>query len=222
MVQKRKEESEFKVSDRRLFTSDGELRDSTDEQVSSSSATTAVATEKPPAASAPPVATIALPIATTIASPSSQESSSAHQSQHDPAPESDVPEPPSASEQQAQHDAYRQSARDLDKRVELSGHSAKELEMSFERFMASLYMTAMMQLGLMHEQGGQPGVDIIGARQTIDTLGMISEKTKGNLTPKEQGFLQNCLYELRMAYVEVTNAIARPPQAPGPHTGTNG
>jgi hypothetical protein len=107
--------------------------------------------------------------------------------------------------------------------VELSGHSAKELEMSFERFLASLYMTAMMQLGMMQEQGGpQPGVDIIGARQTIDTLGMISEKTKGNLTPKEQGFLLNCLYELRMAYVEVTNALSRAPQAPGPHTGTNG
>jgi hypothetical protein len=222
MVQRRKEESEFKVSDRRLFTSDGELRDSTDEQVSNSSATTAVATEQPPAASAPPVAPIASTFASTSASPSFEGSSSAQPSQHDAASESDVPEPPSASEQQAQHDAYRQSARDLDKRVELSGHSAKELEMSFERFMASLYMTAMMQLGLMHEQGGQPGVDIIGARQTIDTLGMISEKTKGNLTAKEQGFLQNCLYELRMAYVEVTNAIARPPQAPGPHTGTNG
>ena len=139
-----------------------------------------------------------------------------------PAPESDIPEPPTASEQQAQHDAYKQSSRDLDTRVELSGHSAQELKMSFERFMASLYMTAMMQLGLMHEQGGQPGVDLIGARQTIDTLGMIAEKTKGNLTPKEQGFLQNCLYELRMAYVEVTNTLAHPPQAPGPITGTNG
>jgi hypothetical protein len=136
--------------------------------------------------------------------------------------ETDVPEPPSASEQQAQHDAYKQSSRDLDTRVELSGHSAKELEMSFERFMASLYMTAMMQLGLMHEEGGQPGVDVIGARQTIDTLGMIADKTKGNLTPKEQGFLQNCLYELRMAYVEVTNALARAPQAPGPAAGAKG
>jgi len=62
---------------------------------------------------------------------------------------------------------------------------------------------------------------LIGARQTIDTLGMLAEKTKGNLTPKEQVFLQNCLYELRMAYVEVTNALAHPP-APGPITGTNG
>jgi hypothetical protein len=131
----------------------------------------------------------------------------------------DVPPPPTTSEQQAQHDAYRQSSRDLDARVELSGQSAKELEISFDRFLASLYMTAMMQLGLMVEQGGAPQVDLIGARQTIDTLGMLGEKTKGNLSSKEQAFLQNALYELRMAYVEVTNALAHPPS---PSTGPNG
>jgi hypothetical protein len=194
MAQKRREESEFKVSDKRLFTSDGELRDSADEQ-------------------APP------PVAATVSAPVSASAEAAPTAS---APESAIPEPPTASEQQAQHDAYQQSARHLDARVELSGHSAQELEMSFERFMASLYMTAMMQLGLMHEQGGQPGVDLIGARHTIDTLGMMAEKTKGNLTPREQGFLQNCLYELHMAYVEVTNALARLPQTPGPVTGTNG
>ena len=206
MAQKRKEETEFKVSDKRLFTSEGELRDSTEEQAASPNAGTAAATAAPAATSAPAASRI--PEATPAAAA--------------PVRESDIPEPPTASEQQAQHDAYKQSSRDLDTRVELSGHSAKELEMNFERFMASLYMTAMMQLGLMHEQGGQPAVDLIGARQTIDTLGMIAEKTKGNLTPKEQGFLQNCLYELRMAYVEVTNALAHPPQAPGSVTGTNG
>jgi hypothetical protein len=212
MAQKRKEESEFKVSDRRLFTSEGELRDATEEQLGSQAAATAAATATATAPPPEPPVVTTSPVAESgpaVVSPS-------------PAPESDVPEPPSDSEQKAQHDAYKQSSRDLDAKVELSGHSAKELAMSFERFMASLYMTAMMQLGLMHEQGGQPGVDLIGARQTIDTLGMISEKTKGNLTPKEQGFLQNCLYELRMAYVEVTNALARPPQAPGSGTGTNG
>src|SRR5438477_12956312 len=62
------------------------------------------------------------------------------------APASDVPPPPTTSEQQAQHDAYKQSSRDLDAQVELGGHSAKDLEISFERFLASLYMTAMMQL----------------------------------------------------------------------------
>src|ERR1700691_950985 len=206
MAQRRKEESEFKVSDKRLFTADGELRsDPLEEQPSQPCAETAAA---------PAVSTAAAPAAVSEMPAAAPAPVSAA--------ESDIPEPASASEQQVQHDAYKQSARDLDAQVELSGHSAKELEMSFERFMASLYMTAMMQLGLMHEQGGQPGVDLIGARQTIDTLGMIAEKTKGNLTPKEKGFLQNCLYELRMAYVEVTNALAHPPQAPGPLTGTNG
>jgi hypothetical protein len=93
--------------------------------------------------------------------------------------------------------------------------------MTFERFMASLYMTAMVQMGMMRQQGQQPSIDIIGARQTIDTLSLIGEKTKNNLTPVEENFLQNSLYELRMAYVEVTNALARPPQ-PGPATGTGG
>jgi hypothetical protein len=132
-----------------------------------------------------------------------------------------MPEAPTAAEQQAQADAYREMAKELDSRVELSGRSAKEFEMTFERFMASLYMTAMLQLGLMHQQGEQPRVDILGARQTIDTLALLAEKTKGNLTPTEQAFLQNSLYEVRMAYVEVTNALSRQPQ-PGAATGTAG
>jgi hypothetical protein len=82
-------------------------------------------------------------------------------------------------------------------------------------------MTAMLQLGLMHQQGEQPRMDIIGARQTIDTLSLLAEKTKGNLTSIEEAFLQNSLYEVRMAYVEVTNSLSRPPQ-PGVATGTGG
>ena len=83
------------------------------------------------------------------------------------------------------------------------------MEITFERFLASLYMTGMMQLGLMHEQGMGPQVDLMGARQTIDTLSLIRDKTKNNLSSKEENFLQNSLYEMRMAYVEVTNAIAK-------------
>jgi hypothetical protein len=131
-----------------------------------------------------------------------------------------MPPSPTAAEQQAQADAYRRSSKELDTRVELSGHSAKELEMTFERFLASLYMTAMLQLGLMREEAGQPRIDLIGARQTIDTLSLLAEKTQGNLTVAEEGFLQNSLYEVRMAYVEVTNALARPPKAPAQSTGT--
>lgn len=199
MAEKKHESSGFTVTDRRLFNSDGELR-------------AEVSEERPKPAPAPPAAKAPEPVAAATA----------------PLPESpadigerDLPVPPSAAEQEAQAAAYKQSSKDLDSQVELSGHSAKEFEMTLERFFASLYMSAMMQLGLMREQGQQPRVDIIGARQTIDTISLLAEKTKGNLTPVEENFLQNSLYELRMAYVEVTNALARPPQ-PGPATGTSG
>lgn len=191
----KKQDSSFKVTDRRLFTSDGELRSDLAEEVETPNPEpTTAATE-----------TVAKPPAPTDGA----------------ATEREMPVPPTKAEQDAQAAAYRQSSKDLDSEVELSGHSAKEFEITFERFMAQLYMTAMLQLGLMRQQGEQPRVDIIGARLTIDTLSLISEKTKGNLTAVEENFLQNSLYELRMAYVEVTNALARPPQ-PGPATGTTG
>jgi hypothetical protein len=74
----------------------------------------------------------------------------------------------------------------------------------------------MLQLGMMHREGENPQPDIVGARQTIDTLGVLRDKTKGNLTSKEEGLLQNVLFELRMAFLEITNAITR---APGPASG---
>ncbi|HME33929.1 MAG TPA: DUF1844 domain-containing protein [Candidatus Sulfotelmatobacter sp.] len=203
MAEKRHEQSGFKVTDRRLFTPEGELRSEvTEEAEAPKPATPAVTQDAPAPEKAPaPVAVDAGGVDTGATL------------------EREMPTPPSSAEQAAQAAAYRQSSKDLDAQVELNGHSAKDFEITFERFLASLYMTAMMQLGLMRQQGEQPRVDLIGARQTIDTLSLIAEKTKGNLTAVEEGFLQNSLYELRMAYVEVTNALARPPQ-PGPAAGT--
>ncbi len=204
MAEKKREQSSFTVTDRRLFTSEGELRSEAPEETI---ATHPEQTTPPPApASAPPVKETVSQLA--VADQPETE-------------DREMPIPPTSAEQDAQAAAYKRSSKDLDTQVELSGHSAKDFEITFERFMASLYMTAMMQLGLMRQQEGQPQVDIIGARQTIDTLSLIGEKTKGNLTAVEANFLQNSLYELRMAYVEVTNALARPPQ-PGPATGTTG
>jgi hypothetical protein len=173
-----KKNESFTVTDRRLFTTDGQLRKDVAEEQETTPA------EKP--------------------SPQRGEQK----------PEQQQPEQqgPTAAEHQQQADAYRKSSAEMDGEVERSGQSAKDLEITFERFLASLYMTGMLQLGLMHEQGAPPQVDLIGARQTIDSLELLAEKTKGNLTPAEQNFLQNALYELRMAYVEVTNAIAKGPQ----------
>lgn len=189
-----KKNETFTVTDRRLFTADGELRkDAAEEQESESSA-------KPRSGAGQARAS----------HESANERATLPESQ-DAAPPA-TPPTPSAAEQKEQADAYRQSSQEMDRQVELSGHSARDLEITFERFLASLYMTGMLQLGLMQEQGGQPELDLVGARQTIDSLSLLAEKTKGNLIPKEQNFLQNALYELRMAYVEVTNAIARGPQ----------
>lgn len=193
MAKKEHEQSGFTVTDRRLFTSEGDLRSE-------------AAEETPAPASSAATATIDAPQQSI---PATQDASA------------DMPPPPTTAEQEAQAAAYRKSSKDLDSEVELSGQSAKDFEITFERFLAQFYMTAMLQLGLMRQQGEQPRIDIIGARQTIDTLSMIAEKTKGNLTPTEANFLQNSLYELRMAYVEVTNALTRPPQT-GPATGTGG
>jgi len=174
-----KKNETFTVTDRRLFTADGELRSEVPEEVSEEETT------------AP-------------AAPAKGE------------PEPPAPAAPTAAEQRQQADAYQKSSEEMDRQVELSGHSTKDLEVTFERFLASLYMTGMLQLGLMREQDGQPQLDLIGARQTIDTISLLADKTKGNLSSKEQNFLQNALYELRMAYVEVTNAIAKGPQPPPP------
>jgi len=206
MAEKRQEPA-FTVTDRRLFTEDGELRKDVSEEAES------------PKAAAPPASVATAPSAAKEAPATG--SVTAFPAEGDGIEGQGMPAAPTAAEQQAQADAYRESAQELDSRVELSGRSAKEFEMTFERFLASLYMTAMLQLGLMHEQGGQPRLDIIGARQTIDTLTLLAEKTKGNLTSTEETFLQNSLYEVRMAYVEVTNALSRPPQ-PGAATGTSG
>lgn len=125
--------------------------------------------------------------------------------------------PISAAERKAGDDAFAQSSKKIDEQIKSQlGRSSEEFQMSFDRFIASLYMTALMQLGLLHEQGGQPRVDILGARQTIDTLVLLRDKTKGNLTPQEDTLLGNSLYEVQMAYVEVTNALTRKVQPAPP------
>jgi hypothetical protein len=95
--------------------------------------------------------------------------------------------------------------------------------MSFEQIVTSIYMTTIHQLGGTTQEGQQPKVDLMGARQSIDMLGILAEKTKGNLTPAETQLMDNALFEVRMGFLEVTQALARSAQsratAPGGVTG---
>lgn len=190
--------SEFTVTDRRKFTYDGELKpDVREEEKTEAPAKEKVVEMKRPEPAAPEAT--------------------------EPAPDLAGQEGPSDADQKQQADAYKAQVKDIDSRIQQEldqrqpGRKASDFEMTFEKFVASLYMSALMQLGLVHEQGMQARPDIMAARQTIDTISIIAEKTKGNLTSAEEILIQNCLYELRMAYVEVTNALTRPPQGGPPN-----
>jgi hypothetical protein len=196
---------EFVVTDRRLFSTDGELRqDVVDDEErraererEKSEAQRLVNEER--AAQQQPAPSSAVQATSIVTDEAAADGPSA-QEQHDSAA------------------AYRESTREIDDRIEKEmrkqgqPHRAQDFEITFEKFVASIYMSALMQLGLAAPQGAKPEVDLLGARQTIDTLALLQDKTKGNLTPAEQNMLQNCLYELRMAYLEVTNMLTHPPQ----------
>lgn len=85
----------------------------------------------------------------------------------------------------------------------------------FGMFLSSLSMQALVALGEMaHPATGLAHEDLEQARYLIDVLGMLQEKTQGNLNQEEAAMLDGVLYELRMKYVERTQAQMRPPQPP--------
>lgn len=72
---------------------------------------------------------------------------------------------------------------------------------TFENFILNLYNVALINLGVRDPDTGKIIRNLPMAKHTIDTLEMIEEKTKGNLTAPEGNLLENLLYELRMGYL---------------------
>jgi hypothetical protein len=71
----------------------------------------------------------------------------------------------------------------------------------------SLQMGAMVGLGMIQDRDGKrPPVDLPAAKDAIDLLGILQEKTKGNLTKEEEEVLREGLYHLRMGYMAMINA----------------
>jgi hypothetical protein len=76
-------------------------------------------------------------------------------------------------------------------------------EVSMATFIISLSSSALVHLGEIPEpETNQTRIDLPIAKQIIDTLGMLQEKTKGNLDQDEDRLLRSVLYDLRMRYVE--------------------
>jgi hypothetical protein len=79
--------------------------------------------------------------------------------------------------------------------------------MDFHTFAFSLGSSALIHLGeAAHPETGDSQVDLVLAKETIDILGMLQEKTRGNLTPEEDRFLDQLLYDLRLRYLRKREA----------------
>jgi hypothetical protein len=131
----------------------------------------------------------------------------------------DLPPAPTAEESREQKVAYDASAQRLEDLVRAQNPAAgAPPPVTFENLVQQFYVSAMIQMGAGAQEGQRPRVDILGARTTIDLLAVLAEKTRGNLTETEDRTLQTVLFEVRMAFLELTRMITlqgvQPPPPP--------
>ena len=180
------EESNFKVTDRRLFNPDGTPRDYEREEAPE------------------PIVT---PKAEGSAAGTGQDSVSASAG----ADESRSSASPA--------EAGRSSAPESEDAVDLNDHAAipgADDPTSFINFLMSIASNAASSLGMMeHPVTGERGVDLQLGKHWIDILGMLQEKTHGNLHPQEEKIFTGLLADLRMQFVSLSKAPPRPQQASG-------
>ncbi|MBW2537998.1 MAG: DUF1844 domain-containing protein [Deltaproteobacteria bacterium] len=75
-------------------------------------------------------------------------------------------------------------------------------EINFATFIFSLNSSALVHLGMIEDPATSKNVKSLPlAKQTIDILGMLEEKTQGNLSTDEENLLKNILHDLRLMYV---------------------
>ena len=86
----------------------------------------------------------------------------------------------------------------------MASESQAPRPLDFSTYLMSLGAAAMVQLGEAAAPSGETSVDLAGARQTIDLLGILEQKTHGNLEPAEQRLLQHLLRDLRMKFVSAS------------------
>jgi hypothetical protein len=145
----------IKVTDKRIFTSDGEIREVFKQQVT-------------PSAPAEP-------------SPRQEEVKAETKPQDAPQPQNE----------------RRKTVRD----------KAENPGTPFSLFLESLVLNAYMSLGMIRNPYQQTPIDLAAARQMIDIVTMLAEKTKGNLTEDESDYLETHLGELKLAFVQRSKQI---------------
>jgi len=174
----REERPPLKVNDRRKFTADGELRDGDDAPTDAEVAPPVVAADSEAAAPSPETA---VPAASSDAAPAA-------------APAAEAAPPAAASTGEEPADTAPQA-----------GGSIADLPRDFTAFIEGMYLESMLYLGALPDpRSGEAVEDLDMAKYKIDLLGMIAEKTQGNLSDAEKQQIEEVLYQLRMFYVQRT------------------
>lgn len=218
----------FVVNDRRKFTAEGDARPdappSEPKEARTHSAPISIADARPHAEETPLTHEPSPEFAPSEADPS-------------PAPDTanpndDLPPPPTAEQMEQSRLAYQSTSDRLNTAIRAANPGMDHPPaVSFDQLVQSLYMQGIMQLGGGTPEGQQPQVDLLGAGQSIDMLTLLSEKTRGNLAATEELMVDSAVFELRLAYLEITQALARsaqqraggnPPAMPGAPGGRPG
>ncbi len=153
---------ELKVTDKRIFTPEGELREEFRNEIKPAEPQVTRPAEKPP--ETPP----------------------------------EKPAEPPVDKKEPRREERRRTVAD----------KAQNPGTVFTDFIEQLIVQAYMALGMLRSpQTAKPQVDVAAARQLIDILTMLQEKTAGNLTPDEEDFLATHLGELKLAFVQRTKTL---------------
>jgi hypothetical protein len=76
---------------------------------------------------------------------------------------------------------------------------------TFATLVQSILTQILFYLGDLTTRGAEPNINLDMAKHQIDILGVLEEKTRGNVTPEEKQLLDTALYETRMRYVSVAS-----------------
>lgn len=163
-----KPKSEIKVTDKRIFTAEGEIREEFREEIKAGDPFAAKAPEKPPD------------------KPAALKEAPAERRQ------TPDPQPPPGGE----------------RRNKSIADKAQNPGTPFADFVEPLIAQAYVSLGMLRDPYGQkPKIDVAAARQMIEMVTMLKDKTAGNLTPDEEDFLTTHLGELKLAFVQRTKSL---------------
>ena len=177
------EQPTLKVVDRRPFNPDGTPRELSPEEKEASERAAADFSKASAADSAPPRPAPAPPAAPAEAA-----------ARRDSQPKATTSAPPTESEP-----AH-------------AGRDPLDDPASFLSLIMSLASNAAASLGMMpHPVTGETGVDLKTAKHWIDVLGMLEQKTRGNLDQQEDQVVESLLADLRMQYVSFTSSPTPPP-----------